>query len=517
MKVSTLLLLLVFCAKMALAQQVFTLYDGPAPGSENWSLPEFSEINEAGVKMVRNISAPTLTVFRPEKNWNGTSVIVCPGGSYLGLAIDLEGHEIAVWLNSLGITAFVLKYRVANEGPDFGRSVGDFMWKKNYAGADSMLAPTAKLAIADGRAAVKFVRENSKKFNVSPDRVGMMGFSAGGNLTAAAAQTDEAASRPDFFAPIYGYLFSVLGEKVPKDGPPCFMAFASDDHLADGCIDFYKKWQAAGRPVEAHIYPKGGHGFGLKKQDLPCDLWPERFEDWLDREGLLLSPDFAKKANLEANWGWHQHWQKMLENDWGGLARYKLENARLALLSRNPAKKRVVFFGDSITEGWVNDDPSFFEGKDHVGRGIGGQATGQMLVRFRQDVVDLKPATVVILAGTNDIAENTGPISLENILGNLASMAEIGRANGIKVVLCSVLPAADYPWRTGMGPDKKIPELNAMIKSYCEKNSVGYLDYFSEMTDSRNGLPLELAADGVHPTVAGYKIMGKLAEGFLKK
>ncbi len=515
MKKRILVLFLGLYAFATSAQQVIPLYEGTAPGSENWTLSEYTEIREDKLVFIRNVSRPTLTVYQPEKKWNGTAIVVCPGGAYLGLAIDLEGTEIAAWLNSLGITVFVLKYRVANEPKTFGGAIGEYFSKHNYDKADSLLAPYAKLAIADGRAAMKYVRERAATFNIDPNRIGMMGFSAGGNLVAGVAQSYDAESRPDFIAPIYGYLFSVLDGKVPADAPPCFMALADDDPIADACVDFYKKWHKAGRPAEMHIFPKGGHGFGLKKQSLPCDLWPKRFEDWLDREGYLLQPDFAKKANLEGNWNWHQFWQKMIETDWAGLTRYQAANALLAPPAKG--KKRVVFFGDSITEGWVTKDSSFFQGKDYVGRGIGGQTTSQMLVRFRQDVIDLKPATVVILAGTNDIAENTGPISLEGILGNLSSMAEIAKANGIKVVLCSVLPAADYPWRPGMHPDQKIPRLNAMLKDYCKKNKVVYLDYFSQMVDSRMGLPAELAADGVHPTPAGYKIMGNLVEAVLKK
>lgn len=230
-----------------------------------------------------------------------------------------------------------------------------------------------------------------------------------------------------------------------------------------------------------------------------------------------MAPDFFKKSNLDGNWDWHQYWHKMIETDWGGLARYKSENVIAVLVSRPRNGKRVVFFGDSITEGWPTADSSFFQKNGYIGRGIGGQTTPQMLVRFRQDVLNLRPTTVVILAGTNDIAENMGPISLEAIAGNLASMAELAKANGIKPVLCSVLPAFDYPWRPGLMPNEKIPKLNALLKDYCEKNGVIFLDYFSKMADARMGLPVELAGDGVHPTAAGYKIMGQMVGEILKK
>jgi len=201
--------------------------------------------------------------------------------------------------------------------------------------------------------------------------------------------------------------------------------------------------------------------------------------------------------------------------DWANTSRFKDENAKLAPPSS--AEKRVVFMGNSITEGWINTDPDFFAGKSYVNRGISGQTTPQMLVRFRPDVINLKPTVVVILAGTNDIAGNTGPSTLEMILDNLISMAELAKANQIKVVLSSVLPAFDYPWKPGLEPAPKIVKLNEMIKNYAEKNDIVYLDYFSSTVDDRNGLKKELSGDGVHPNLAGYKIMEPLAEAAIKK
>ncbi|WP_339815649.1 SGNH/GDSL hydrolase family protein [uncultured Imperialibacter sp.] len=201
--------------------------------------------------------------------------------------------------------------------------------------------------------------------------------------------------------------------------------------------------------------------------------------------------------------------------DWPNFAKYREQNAALA----PPAKgeNRVVFMGNSITEGWSKVNPEFFEGKPYVNRGISGQTTPQMLVRFRADVINLKPAVVIILAGTNDIAGNTGPSTLEMIADNIYSMAELARANGIKVVLSSTLPAYDYPWKPGMEPAPKIVALNKMIKAYADKNKIVYVDYFSAMADDRDGLPKELAGDGVHPTKAGYNVMEPLAEAAIAK
>ncbi|AKA36240.1 SGNH/GDSL hydrolase family protein [Flagellimonas lutaonensis] len=196
--------------------------------------------------------------------------------------------------------------------------------------------------------------------------------------------------------------------------------------------------------------------------------------------------------------------------DWANLQKYKEANARLEAPAEG--ENRVVFMGNSITEGWSVANPGFFEGKPYINRGISGQTTPQILLRFRQDVIDLQPKVVVILAGTNDIAGNTGPMTLQQIHDNILSMVELAQANGIKPIVSSVLPAYDYPWRPGLEPNIKIPKLNTMLKKMAKEKGVMYLDYFSAMADDRNGLPKELAGDEVHPTKKGYAIMEKLVE-----
>ncbi len=201
--------------------------------------------------------------------------------------------------------------------------------------------------------------------------------------------------------------------------------------------------------------------------------------------------------------------------DWPNLERYKDDNAKIGLPSAN--ENRVVFMGNSITEGWVKTVPEFFAGHPYIGRGISGQTTPQMLIRFKPDVIDLKPKVVVILAGTNDIAGNTGPSTLEMIENNLSSMAQLAKANNITVILSSVLPAYDYPWKPGLQPAEKIITLNKWINNYADANNCIYLDYFSSMVDDRHGLRSEYTVDGVHPNAAGYKVMGELAEKAIAK
>jgi len=196
--------------------------------------------------------------------------------------------------------------------------------------------------------------------------------------------------------------------------------------------------------------------------------------------------------------------------DWVNAERFKNENEKLGL--PKPNEKRIVFMGNSITEGWSKFYPAFFSGKNYINRGISGQTTPQMLLRFRNDVINLKPKLVILLAGTNDIAGNTGFTKLDAILNNIISMTELAKANNIQVILSSVLPVFDYPWKTGINPAEKIDSLNGMIKYYADRNKIPYLNYYSSMVDERKGLKSEYSEDGVHPNETGYKIMSKLAE-----
>jgi lysophospholipase L1-like esterase len=195
--------------------------------------------------------------------------------------------------------------------------------------------------------------------------------------------------------------------------------------------------------------------------------------------------------------------------DWPYLNRYQTENDKLSPLKLG--EKRIVFMGDSITELWSVVHPSFFSEKSYINRGIGGQTSPQMLVRFRADVIALKPSVVVLLAGANDIAQNTGPSTLEMIANNIISMVELAKANHIKVILCSILPAIDFPWRKGLQPAEKIVTLNKMILEYADANDILYLDYYSVMVDEQKGFKSMYSEDGVHPNKAGYEVMVPLA------
>ena len=220
-------------------------------------------------------------------------------------------------------------------------------------------------------------------------------------------------------------------------------------------------------------------------------------------------------SNHPDNEYWRKH-DALLLSDFPWLARFKEADVKLGAPA--PGESRVVFMGDSITEGWHFDGPGgVFASKPYINRGISGQTTPQMVLRFHQDVIGLQPKVVVILAGTNDIAGNTGPMTLEQTEDNIAAMAEMATANHIKVVLCSILPAYDYPWQPGLTPAPKIDAINVWIKDYATKNGHVYVDYHAAMKDERDGLPASLSKDGVHPVPAGYEIMAPLVEAGIAK
>ena len=202
--------------------------------------------------------------------------------------------------------------------------------------------------------------------------------------------------------------------------------------------------------------------------------------------------------------------------DWAHLEKFRESNSKI-MDFEDP--NRVVFMGNSITEGWSNFNKDFFLKNPFINRGISGQTTPQMLIRFRADVVNLKPKTVVILAGINDIAGNTGPITIENTAENIISMAEIAKANNISVIICSTIPAIDFPWNPGLNPGPKVIKLNSILKKYCEENGVAYADYYSAMADEKGGLKVPeytSSDDLVHPNLEGYKVMEKIILHTLK-
>jgi acetyl esterase/lipase len=275
------LLLFLTVSAFAAEPKVIPLYPGAAPGSESWNYEEKSTVGpQDTILRIGNITHPTLTAYVPETaTANGTAIIVCPGGGFRYLAFDHEGTEVATWLNSIGVTAFVLKYRVMRTGD------AD---EKDPAKVAERRKEIIPMAIADGQQAVRLVRSLASEWNINPDRIVILGFSAGGYVAAGVALQHDARSRPNYVAPIYpGTPDDVT---APPDAPPMFIVQADDDKTVppvDHSIRLYQSWKKAGVPAELHIYSRGGHGFGMRKHNLPVDTWTDRFRDWLDVQGLL--------------------------------------------------------------------------------------------------------------------------------------------------------------------------------------------------------------------------------------
>jgi acetyl esterase/lipase len=267
--------------------KVVRLYNGPASGSEDWDRQEQeSRTNLWNTRVVFNVVNPTLTVFQPEASKaNGTAVVICPGGAFFGLSIDSEGFEVARWLKEKGVTSFVLKYRLVQCQTD--DPTRELMTRGPL---DAVVPPIVKLALADGNAAIGYVRKHAREYGVNPDRIGIMGFSAGGTVAASVACNYSPETRPNFAAPIYlDYNWTLKANGVPADAPPLFVLAATDDPLglAPQSVALYQDWTKAQKPAELHVFSMGGHGFGMRKQGLPSDRWIERFADWLDVQGWL--------------------------------------------------------------------------------------------------------------------------------------------------------------------------------------------------------------------------------------
>ncbi|MEO6820466.1 MAG: alpha/beta hydrolase [Ginsengibacter sp.] len=291
LKSSLFFLLFVFVAHFVNGQQkVIQLYNGAAPGSENWTWTEqVNDNNSWNTKVVFNVSRPTLTVFLPEASVpnSGTAVVICPGGGFYALSIDSEGYDVAKWLTKKGITCFVLKYRLVHVASD--DPVKEWMDGLGKPEVNEKMDNDIPLAISDGKAAIAYVRAHAAEYEIKPGRIGIIGFSAGGTVAASAAYDYTPANRPDFVAPIYAYMPPSLQKDIPSDAPPLFLAAATDDQLGlnTNSVDLYSKWTNAKHSAELHLYAEGGHGFGMRKQGLPSDTWIDRFSEWLQQQGFI--------------------------------------------------------------------------------------------------------------------------------------------------------------------------------------------------------------------------------------
>ncbi|HLX91554.1 MAG TPA: alpha/beta hydrolase [Puia sp.] len=285
--VTSLLLLQVFRAS---SQQVIQLYQGAAPGSENWNWQEkdyFSPI--FNTEIVYNVVHPSMAVFKPDSMpSNGTAVVICPGGGFITLSINSEGNDVAKWLTKRGVTCFVLRYRLVHALTDdpVKEMMSGLSDPKKF---DSMTSKVIPLGISDARNAIAWVRAHAGDYGIDKNKIGIVGFSAGGTMAESTVFEYTPENRPDFVGPIYAYVPPQQKLDVPKDAPPMFLAAASDDqlHLVPSSLLLYNTWQGAGKSVELHLYARGGHGFGMRVQHLNSDTWIDRFGDWLGQLGYL--------------------------------------------------------------------------------------------------------------------------------------------------------------------------------------------------------------------------------------
>jgi acetyl esterase/lipase len=268
---------LAFLSASCASAQTLAIWPGPAPGSEHWTQKERRVENTPLGTVVFNVVTPMLTVYLPEQTKaTGTGVIIAPGGAFVALAIDVEGYDVARWLQQKGVAALVLKYRIMEK-----RQEGIPQMDQDEA---------AKYGIADAIQAIKVVRQHAAEWAILPDRVGIMGFSAGAMVASGALLQENAAARPNFAALIYGGPFGVM-PAIPASLPPIFLAWAQDDPVAlDAVVNFYGALRAAGQKPEVHIFSAGGHGFGMRKQGTTSDHWIDDFYYWLEARGFSKPP-----------------------------------------------------------------------------------------------------------------------------------------------------------------------------------------------------------------------------------
>ncbi len=277
------------------AQEEIRLWEGKAPGSENWTHQEVRTSSAGGIVLIRDVVDPSMTAYLPEPSTaTGVAVVVCPGGAFRALAWESEGVAVARWLNKNGIAAFVLKYRLLKTGgqnrmPLFMPGAGTKLQIKNAnANPDpnnEELNNVIRLATSDGQQAIRLVRRYARRWNVNPSRIGIMGFSAGGGVAVGTALLNEPEGYPNFLVSLYGP--SQVDVHVPAHAPPLFIAVAADHKpVSEGCVALYTVWNEAGKSAELHVYSKGKAGFGMGGRGLPSDAWPDQFLRWLKAEGF---------------------------------------------------------------------------------------------------------------------------------------------------------------------------------------------------------------------------------------
>lgn len=341
--------------------------------------------------------------------------------------------------------------------------------------------------------AVALLKADAEKLHLNPAKIGVINYGNTGETV-----NDNLA--------FWGLLKSDSFTQLKPSAATALMLNVTGD--SKSAFNLYNKWIKNGGKAELYLHQSA----------VPDSVYAEETVNWLAGLGLLepVSKEKTEAKKNQENWAnFAKSIEDRIHNDWAWLKRYEGDNEKTPMPA--PGENRVIFMGNSITEGWINQDPEFFKNNKYLNRGIGGQTTPQMLVRFREDIINLKPKVVVILAGINDIAENTGPSKIENVAGNIMSMAELARMHGIKPILCTVLPAKAFPWHPSVNPIEPVIKLNALLKEYARANHLAFVDYYSAVVDTDKSFKKDLAMDGVHPNLAGYKIMEPLVQQAISK
>ncbi|MFI2743674.1 SGNH/GDSL hydrolase family protein [Zhouia sp. PK063] len=350
--------------------------------------------------------------------------------------------------------------------------------------------------------AIAYLKQNNSVLRIDPKKIGVINYFSNSMI-------DDKIEHVGFLASVYPQNISLKKVANSLNIPMVIIANGDDTKYENQILKTYQKITKDGTKVDLHLEHLSNN---------------EKLESWKQilfqfiKDHYGINPLYKEKSEAQKqaeNW---KNFQKMIEdrmkNDWAWINRFKRDNE--ILRHQELPQNSIVFIGNSITEGWINTDPDYFKEHPYINRGIGGQTTSQMLVRFREDVLNLKPKAVVILAGANDIAQNTGPITIENIFGNIVSMTQLAKANGIQPVLCSILPAKSFFWHPEIQPIEKIIALNKLLKAYAQKEHFIYVNYYTHMLNDEKGMKQELTKDGVHPNLEGYKVMEPILETALK-
>jgi acetyl esterase/lipase/lysophospholipase L1-like esterase len=514
MRPAKILLPLLVCVLTVRASEPMPLWPGVAPGEKGDSGPERSISSDYLVggrafTEITNLPVPTIQLFRaPSDKDTGAAVIVCPGGGYRILSIDLEGTEVCDWLNSIGVNAVLLKYRVpSREGREF------------YAAA-----------LEDGQRAVSLVRSHAAEWRIDPNRIGMLGFSAGAHLSAACSTrfdqrsyapvdaADQFSCRPDFAVLMYA------GRLIRKDAteiapeltvtsntPPTLLIATEDDPVArvDSSLFYYLALKRAGVPAEMHLYASGGHGYGLRS-DKPVKVWPTRTEEWLRGLGVLQNINSAAPTN---------HLNTAIipvaqTNDWA------LDRQALVLrrAKENPGTCDIIFIGDSNTQFWekrgTNVANKYFAGRKCLNFGVLGDRTENVLWRFEQgQLAGLQPKVAVVMIGSNN-TWNTNQTTADVLAGIQAVVKQVRtRLPQTKVILMGIMPhGATFNKERG-----EALQINEALARMDDGRNIFFFDWGSKLIADDGTVSKSIQHDYVHLTDAGYQIWAETIEPKLKE